>query len=615
MQWQTLDLTLNGLQNHYAKADFTPQELVSHLLNRCQEFTSKNLWIELFTLDKLQHLLDDLEQKSNAAQASLPLYGVPFAVKDNIDIAEIPTTAGCPEFAYVAKENASVIQHLIQAGAIPIGKTNMDQFATGLVGTRSPYGICKNAFDDNVISGGSSSGSAVAVSLGLASFSLGTDTAGSGRVPAALNNIIGFKPSKGLISTLGVVPACRSLDVVSIFALTAGDARSVFSVCAKQDFNDPYSRKNPYENSDRVAGTETLKRSKVTIGVPRRDQLDFFGDSEFEALFHQVVQQWQTLGAQIKEIDFSAFIHAANLLYQGPWVAERYLASQSVITNTPDAMHPVVRKIIEPAIDYKATEAFNALYQLQIYKQQADEQFAHMDFILTPTTGTYFNIQDVLENPIQLNSQLGYYTNFMNLLDYSGISVPCGFSAGGLPFGATLVGRAFEDQRLLAWAEVWQNHLSIPLGNTQKPYKKTALSQHQNLNTIEIVVCGAHLTGEALNWQLTERDAHFVEATHTSDHYRLFALSDGIRPGLRREKYPASRIAVEVWRLPAAQFGSFVQCIPSPLGIGKIELADGRWLSGFVCEPFGFTGAQDITHYGGWKTYLEAKKIDHSHQE
>ncbi|MGV6807270.1 MAG: allophanate hydrolase, partial [bacterium] len=438
---------------HYRENDFKPRDLINHLVEKSRQYSQKNIWIHLLTEDEIQPYLEALEEKT---PDNSPLYGVPFAIKDNIDLAGIPTTAACPEFAYTPEHHAFVVQTLIEAGAVPIGKTNLDQFATGLVGTRSPepWGACRNAFDDDYISGGSSSGSAVAVSLGLASFSLGTDTAGSGRVPAALNNLFGLKPSKGLLSTSGVVPACRSLDVVSIFALSADDAGTVFEIAAAYDEQDCYARKNPYKNTGRTAGIGT---GVLRLGVPRSDQLEFFGDSGCAELFQKNLEQWRRLGAELIEIDFAPFAESARLLYEGPWVTERFLATQALLESNPQAMHPVVREIIAPGQNTSGADAFAAQYRLAALKKLADAEMTHADLLITPTIPAQYRLQELLNDPIRLNSHLGYYTNYMNLLDYSALAVPGGFTPSGIPGGFTLVAEKFEDQRLLASARLWQS--------------------------------------------------------------------------------------------------------------------------------------------------------------
>ncbi len=600
MNWQLLDLTLTGLRDHYVKGDFTPAELVAHLQQKAAGFGHKNIWISQLSSAQLAPWLARLAE---VCVDDLPLFGIPFAIKDNIDLAGVATTAACAEFAYVPSRSATVVEQLLAAGCIPLGKTNMDQFATGLVGTRSPapWGSCRNAFDDDYISGGSSSGSAVAVSLGLASFALGTDTAGSGRVPAAMNNIVGLKPTLGLLSSRGVVPACRSLDTISIFALNPEDCGAVFDQAVGFDNADPYSRVNPFNNSRRVRGVAS---GGLRLGVPAADTLEFFGDTQLQAVFENTLDRWRDLGADLVEIDFAPFVEAARLLYQGPWVAERYLATQSILQRDPAAMHPVVRQVIEPGAAFSALDSFTAAYRLQALKQLADAELASVDLLLTPSVGRQYRIDELLEEPIKLNSQLGYYTNFMNLLDYCAVALPAGFTARGLPAGCTLVGNKFHDQQLLAWANRWHQQLDLPLGNTGQAIRAASLPAFNAYPRVSLVVCGAHLDGLALNWQLRERGACLLEATHSAPCYRLYALPDGKRPGMIRSDSGGRAIEVEVWSLPTTELGSFVAAIPAPLGIGKVELADGRWESGFICDGYGLEGATDISAWGGWRAWV-----------
>lgn len=602
MIWQNLDLTLQGLHGHYSRGDFSPAELVDHLRGKAARHASRNIWISQLSDEQLAPWLARL---ADASVEDLPLYGVPFAIKDNIDLAGVATTAACEQFAYIPERSATVVEKLLAAGCIPLGKTNMDQFATGLVGTRSPdpWGPCQNAFDDDYISGGSSSGSAVAVALGLASFALGTDTAGSGRVPAAMNNIVGLKPTLGLLSCRGVVPACRSLDTVSLFGLTADDCGTVFGQAAGFDEADAYSRNNRFDNGTRVAG---IAAGELKLGVPASRQLEFFGDTQSQRVFQAALEQWRALGAALVEIDFEPFLKAASLLYQGPWVAERYLATRRLLESDPAAMHPVVRQVIEPGAEFSALDYFDAAYQLRALKQQADAQLAQVDLLLTPSLPRQFRIQELLEEPVKLNSQLGYYTNFMNLLDYSALALPAGFTERGLPSGITLVGDSFCDQRLLAWGRRWQQHLGLSLGSTGLAASAdTGLPLFNASDRVALVVCGAHLDGLPLNWQLRERGARLLEATLSAPRYRLFALSDGKRPGMIRSPSDGRAIEVEVWSLPTRELGSFVAAIPAPLGIGKVELADGRWESGFICDSYGLEGATDISEFGGWRAWIQ----------
>ena len=593
-----IDITVAGLRKHYKDGDFTVEDLIDLVLQASDAIADNPIWITRLSREQIQTYIDNLK---NLSLDSAPLYGIPFAIKDNIDLVDIPTTAACPDFTYIPTESAFVVQQLINAGAVPIGKTNMDQFATGLVGVRSPepWGPCKNALNPEIISGGSSSGSAVAVALGLVSFSLGTDTAGSGRIPASLNNILGLKPSRGLLSNRGVVPACKSLDCVSIFALTAQDANTVFDVAAQFDEQDSYSHHNNYSNGRRYFG---LNHKLVTLGVPNPDQLEFFGNDEATVLFKQTIDNLPD-NIKTKTIDFSPFAQAAKLLYEGPWVSERQIAIEGVKSTS---LLPVIDTIINQQ-ESTAKEAFKAQYQLAELKRDADKILNSVDAIINPTAGTYYSIESVEQDPIQLNSNLGYYTNFMNLVDYSAVSVPVAMYKNGVGFGLTLFSFAQQDKFLLSIADRIQEGNNLCLGGGTQKFKPQTISTLPPVNTIDVVVCGAHLQGLPLNWQLQERGATLVKATKTSPHYRFYALAGGppFRPGLIRDTENGAAIDVEVWRVPKQNFGSFVAEIPHPLGIGKVELADGSWCSGFICEPVGVQGAEEITHLNSWKAYLE----------
>ena len=572
------------------------------------------------------HQLSEAELEPHLARlegldaSSLPLYGVPFAIKDNIDLAGVPTTAACPEFAYTPRSSAFVVQRLLDAGAIPLGKTNLDQFATGLNGTRSPHGACRNAFDEDFISGGSSSGSAVAVAKGWVSFSLGTDTAGSGRVPAAFNNIVGLKPTCGLLSTTGVVPACRSLDTVNVFALDASDAHDVLQVATAVDTSDAYSRAAAPHGVDFSGGP-------FRFGVPREQDLAFFGNDAARRLFDASVQRAVALGGVAVEVDFSAFLEVARLLYEGPWVAERYQAIRAFIDEQPQAVFPPVRAIIEAGRDRSAAELFEGLHRLKALKRVCDEVWQRVDCLLTPTAGTIYRIREMEADPIRLNSHLGHYTNYMNLLDYSAVAVPAGFladgDAAGLPWGVTWVAPAHKDLTLLRLADRFHRAVSAEtagytLGATTTTFAQ--VDQHApapallnddpaRSGTIPVAVCGAHLSGLPLNPQLTSRDARLLCAIDSAPRYKLYALPGGpvARPGMVRVGDGGSAIPLEVWSVPAEHFGSFVAGIPAPLGIGKVELADGRVVPGFICEGIGTEGATDITHFGGWRAYLASR--------
>ena len=589
-----MDISIAGLLEAYTARTLTPRILLQQLRERIEATRAHQAWI---------HLLDDaalepfLARLDGASPADLPLYGIPFAIKDNIDLAGVPTTAACPAYAYTPGDSAHVVARLIEAGAVPIGKTNLDQFATGLVGTRSPYGITRNAFDPEYLSGGSSAGSAVAVALGLVSFALGTDTAGSGRVPAAFNNLLGVKPTRGLLSARGVVPACQSLDCISIFALDAADAQRVMAVAAVFDAADPYARPAPAIPASAVS---------FVVGVPAT--LETAGDIETQRAFDRALGALEAQGAEIRRVDLAPMLAAARLLYEGPWVAERYAAIREFIGARPEALHPVTRAIIEPAAGRSAVDCFDALHRLQALKRAADAVLATVDCIMTPTAPTIFRIDDEQREPIARNSTLGHYTNFMNLLDYAAVAVPAGFAANGLPYGVTLFGPAFSDGLLLDFADRLHRGLGIPVGMTSR--LPAPLPPCAAADAIRMVVCGAHMSGLPLNAQLTERGGSLVRVTTTAACYRLYALPGGppLRPGLVRVPAGGAPIAVEVWSLPLATVGSFLAGIPAPLAIGSVMLADGSSEKGFVCEAIGIEGAEDVTVHGGWRAALAARQ-------
>ncbi len=528
-----------------------------------------------------------------------PLYGVPFAVKDNIDVAGLPTTAACPAFAYTPERSAFVVQKLVDAGAIPIGKTNLDQFATGLVGVRSPYGIPRNALRADLIPGGSSSGSAAAVGAGLVPFALGTDTAGSGRVPAAMNGIVGLKPSLGALSASGVVPACRTLDTISIFALDAAGAFAAFEVAAGYDAADAYSRACPAPALRSPQG--------VRIGAPKAPE--FFGDGEAEAAFARDVAAVGRLGFEVVEFEFAPFAETARLLYEGPWVAERYAATRPLIETNPEALHPVTRAIIEGARKFDATSAFEAFYKLAALKRATAAAWRDFDVMLVPTTPRVYTVAEVLADPVRLNSRLGTYTNFVNLLDLAAFAVPAGVRGDGLPSSVTLIAPAGADGLLAALAGEIQARCGAPMGATglmPGPAPKPKPTDGR----IELVVVGAHLTGLPLNRELTELGARFVREVETTRDYRLFALpgSTPPKPGLLRVgDGEGVGVKAEIWSLDAAGFGAFVARIPPPLGIGTLRLADGASAKGFLVEAAATEGAEDISAFGGWRAYLARK--------
>ncbi|SFN99208.1 allophanate hydrolase [Nitrosospira briensis] len=607
-----------SLLQRYASGELTPSLMVQKVHALMQDDPG-NVWIHKLPLETLKGYAFAAETR-NKSGVELPLYGIPFAIKDNIDLAGIPTTAACPAFAYTPQYHAMVVQRLIDAGAIPIGKTNLDQFATGLNGTRSPYGACRNAFNPEYISGGSSSGSAVALAKGLVCFSLGTDTAGSGRVPAAFNNLIGYKPTRGSLSTRGVVPACRSLDCVSIFALTAADAERILEVTTGYDAEDIYSRRG--EGYGKDSAVPCLPEQNFRFGVPRNQQLQFFGNQESERLFTEAVAKLQALGGEAVEIDFAPFLEAARLLYEGPWVAERYAAIQQFFDLHGDQVIAPVREIIGGAKRYSAADAYNGLYRLRALKRETDRAWTETDCMLTPTAGTLYTVEAMQQDPIRLNANLGYYTNFMNLLDYAAVAVPAGFQKDGLPFGITLAGPARQDQPLLRLAGRIQQAYGLPLGATGIPLQKEkegspgkpfhgssqVLQPGQSSGQIRVAVCGAHLSGLPLNGQLTSRRGRLVASTTTSPDYRLYALPGDPpkRPGLIRvdRDEQGAAIEVEVWELPVGEFGSFVAGIPAPLGIGTITLENGEAVQSFLCERYAVADAEDISRFEGWRGYL-----------
>ena len=523
-----------------------------------------------------------------AAGEQLPLAGVPFAVKDNIDVAGFETTAGCPAYAYSPADSATVAEKLLEAGAICVGKTNLDQFATGLVGTRSPYGIPRNAYNLAYVSGGSSSGSAVAVAAGLVGFALGTDTAGSGRVPAAFNHLVGLKPTKGRWSTQGLVPACRTIDCITVFTDNLSDARLVDDVLAGFDAADPYSK---------PLADVALRPKRV--GVPRRDQRAWFGDSQSEYLYDRAIARLGT-NAEIIELDISPLNEAASLLYNGPWVAERTAAIQDLLASNPDAIHETVRQITEAGLSKSAVDVFNGMYRLAELKRQADGLWDEVDMLAFPTTGTTYRVAELLVAPIALNSNLGFYTNFVNLLDMAAVAVPAGTRSNGTGFGITLIGPADSDQALLGAAETYLAVADLPA--------PPALDLEGKMESVKLAVVGAHLKDMPLHWQLTSRKAVFVGAFETAPTYRLYAIADSVppKPALVHSEDGAA-IKVEVYELDVAAFGSFVAEVPAPLAIGTVTLANGSSVKGFVAESRATTGAQDITDLGGWRAFIAAK--------
>jgi allophanate hydrolase len=563
-------------------------EKVAAVYDRLEREPLNPVWISLVPRASALARAHEIENSPVSALA-----GMTFAVKDNIDVAGMPTTAGCPAYAYAAASSATVVQRLQDAGAILIGKTNMDQFATGLVGTRSPFGACSSVYDERYISGGSSSGSAVAVAKGLVTFALGTDTAGSGRVPAVFNNLIGLKPTRGMLSTAGVVPACRTLDCVSILASNCLDAHKAWSAAKGFDNGDPFSRE-PRTGEDAAPWLNAPFR----FGVPRTGQLEFFGDEEAKALYAKALRKIEQLGGEKVEIDFSIFRSAADLLYEGPWVAERLAAIQSFVHNHSDEMNPVVRGIIADGERFTAVDAFRAEYRLLDLRRAAAGQWSTMNVLVLPTTGTIYTHEQVAANPVKMNTNLGYYTNFVNLMDLAAVAAPAGFRSNGLPFGISFIGPAFSDEALLALAHRY-------LGAETPLLERTP-------GCVELAVVGAHLAGQPLNSQLTQRGARLKKTCRTAPGYRLYALegTKPPKPGLAHDdQFSGPGIEVEVWTIPEDQFGSLVAEIPPPLCIGSVTLDSGQLVKCFVCEPYALAGATEISQFRGWRAYLASSKM------
>jgi allophanate hydrolase len=535
-----------------------------------------------------------------------PLGARRFAVKDNIDVAGVPTTAGCPDFAYVPQRSATVVERLRDAGALLVGKTNLDQFACGLNGTRTPYGVPANAIDARIVPGGSSSGSAVAVARGEVDFAIGSDTAGSGRVPAALNNIVGLKPTRGLISARGAVPACRSIDCLSIFATTVADAVDVLQVAAGHDPEDPYSRA--------LALQPAFFPERFRFGVPQAGQREFFGDARAQAAFEQACARLERLGGTPVAIDYAPYAQAAAMLYDDAFVAERYAAIREFFDargdSDPDAFDPSVRTIIAGGRRFSAADWCAAADRLAALRQGCDAQLASVDVLVLPTAPTAPTVAAMQADPIALNRQLGHYTNFVNLLDYAALAVPAAMRDDGLPFGITFVGPAGSDLRLADIGQRFHHDTGLSAGATGRPLPAPRPIPRPAGSTVRVAVVGAHLTGMPLNGQLIERGARLLEATRTAPDYRLFALRGTVppKPGLLRVgPGEGGAIALEIWEMPVSAYGSFVALIGAPLGIGTLRLADGGSVQGFLCEACDTAGQPDITAHGGWRAWLAAQ--------
>jgi allophanate hydrolase len=571
-------LNVESLCEAYESQTLTPRELVASIHARIAAADNPNVWIHLLSEAELEPYLEHLE---NSDPSDLPLYGIPFGIKDNIDLVGVPTTAACPAYAHTPEYSALVVEQLVEAGAIPIGKTNLDQFATGLVGVRTPYGAPRNPYAPDRVPGGSSCGSAVALSEGMVSFSLGTDTAGSGRVPAAFNKLWGVKPSKGRLSTSGLVPACRTLDCISIFALNAADSQTVLKVAEGYDVEDAYS----LETFD-----APLLTSKV-IGIPQAEQLMFFGDAGYEAAWVNAVSDLEAKGWDIVEIDFEPFLKAARLLYEGPWVSERTTVLQDFLETNADDFFPATRTIVRGGINNTACEAFAAAYKLADLKRESEAVWEGLAAIVTPTAGGFPALAELEADPIGPNSKLGYYTNFMNLLDLCAVATPAGETESGLPFGITWIAARDTDRALIQIAADGPSAL-------------------QEEDTLSILLFGAHMKGLPLNQQVQNLGGEYVGAVQTAPIYKMIYLPEPApyRPGIIRVGEGGASIAAEEWRFPKASLGQLLSTIQQPLGLGQLELLDGRKVHGFLCESAAATGAEDISAGGGWRQFLAERE-------
>ncbi|GAA4187598.1 allophanate hydrolase [Streptosporangium oxazolinicum] len=634
-----LRLDLESLSALYRAGTVRPADVAGEVLARIAARGDDHVWITLRPAADLLGDAADLARRWPDPETRPPLYGVPFAVKDNVDAAGLPTTAACPAYSYVPERGAPLVERLLAAGALLVGKTNLDQFATGLSGTRSPYGACESPLLPGLISGGSSSGSAVAVAADLVSFAIGTDTAGSGRVPAALTGTVGVKPSRGLVSTLGVVPACASLDCPSVFARSAADGLAVLSVIAAFELADPWSRALP------VPGRVPPSARPLRIGIPLLP--DFFGDTAAEAAFAETTERLTGLGHRLVLVDLAPFLAAGRLLYEGPWLAERLAAVGDFVARNPGEVHPVTLKVLSGGGALSAVDAFEGLHRLRALDAETREAWASMDVLAVPTVPTTFTVAEMLESPIERNAILGHYTTFTNLLDLAGISVPAGTTTTGRPHGVTFLGPAGSDELLAALAATFHaptDTPTIPAQNTRPtttplpdgrptatllpdgpptatpvPYARPAAVPTSDPQPAVVTpsagipatrpilaVVGAHRSGQPLHGQLTSLGATGLGTALTAPLYHLYALNDGDipRPGLVRSTSGGVPVEVELYDLSPSALGILLTRTTSPLGLGTIELADGRAVHGFLCEPYATEQAPDISHHRNWPDYL-----------
>jgi allophanate hydrolase len=597
----SLSFDFAALQRAYRDGRASPVSVAREALARIAAAGNDGVWISRVADDVLLGEAEALEMRGN--REALPLYGLPFAVKDNIDVAGLPTTCACPAFVRTPGRSAPVVERLRAAGALVVGKTNLDQFATGLVGVRSPYGVPRNPFDASYIPGGSSSGSAVAVAAGLVSFALGTDTAGSGRVPASFGNIVGLKPTRGLLSAAGVYPACRSLDCVSIFALTVSDAAAVADVARGFDAADGFSR----PPADGFAAMGRIPE-RFVFGVLPKSERAAFGYADTAALYAAAIARLKTLGGEPVEIDYTPFTEVNKLLYTGPWLAERYGSVRGAVGDRMAQLHPALQQIIGGGKAISGDAAFAGIHRLMELRQATASVWRNIDLLLLPTTDGTYRIAEIEADPIALNAELGRYTNFCNLLDLSAIAVPAGFSGDELPFGVTLFAPAFHDALVAAVGAALHAAAGLPLGATgHKLPEPAALVRGTTFPYVPLAVVGAHLSGQPLNGELVDIGARLRRTTRTAAEYRLYALADGKRPGLVRRPGGGAAIEVEIWDVPSTAVGGFAAAIAAPLGLGKLRLEDGGEVTGFLCEACAVDEAQDISEFGSWRRWLAAR--------
>ncbi len=572
-------LSIDWLRRAYLSGTVTPQEVVEACRKRAEAAVEYHAWIHLMTMEEIAPYIEALKEKPIA---ECPLWGIPFAIKDNIDLKGVPTTAGSPEYAYQPEQTAEIVRRALAAGAIPLGKTNLDQFATGLVGTRSPYGEAHNALKPELISGGSSSGSAVAVAMGQVAFSFGTDTAGSGRVPAALHGLYGWKASIGAFPAHGVVPACRSLDCVSIFAGSLEDALTVDQCVRGFTELDPWSRVLPMQ----------APQMPQHIYIAKLEKTDFFGPyaEQYEKAWEKAVERVKTLGIPVTEIDDAMFRDAASILYGGPLVAERWAALGDFATEHPEGVFPVTLEVLQSGAgdQYSAAALFQAQHKLKAYQMETKKLLEGAVY-LTPTCGGTWTRDQVRENPIDANTAMGRFTNHCNLLDLCAAAIPAGMAEKDVPFGITAFALCGEEYLVAGFAQKYE----------------------ACRETIPLVVCGLHMRGMPLEHQMLELGAVFAKEIKTAPVYRMYALPETPeRPGLVRVKQGGTALEAEVWNVPADTLGGFIAGISAPLGFGKVQLSDGTSCEGFLCESEAVEGALDITEFGGFRNYFESKTVE-----